>query len=371
MNRPPLLAQILAEPARIPYLTLAEWDLVIRQGRRADLLGRVWILLNEVIPRSVDNLSPPEQHLRASHCVAAKQAQVVRYEVEQIRQILAAIDQPLILLKGAAYVIASLPPAQGRIFSDIDILVPKARIDEVEQAMLANEWESAHHDEYDQRYYRVWMHELPPMRHQLRQTVIDIHHTILPETARLHPDPKKLLAAIQPVAGLEGVYTLSNVDMVLHSATHLFHEGELEHGLRDLVDLDALLRHFGRDEPFWERLVERAVELDLTRPLYYALCYCRAMLNTPVPAFAMKAATVAGQPPIFLRDVMDSLFDRALRPAHASCDDRFTSLARWLLFVRAHYLRMPLRLLIPHLLRKALRHDRSTVPLAGGVVEKP
>jgi hypothetical protein len=32
--------------------------------------------------------------------------------------------------------------------------------------------------------------------------------------------------------------------MVLHSATHLFYDGELNHGLRDLVDLDDLLRHF-------------------------------------------------------------------------------------------------------------------------------
>ncbi|HEY9549461.1 MAG TPA: hypothetical protein VIR45_08165, partial [Kiloniellaceae bacterium] len=34
--------------------------------------------------------------------------------------------------------------------------------------------------------------------------------------------------------------------------------------------------------------------------------------------------------------------------------------ARWLLYVRAHYLRMPLPLLLPHLLRKSLhRPDHS------------
>ena len=37
--------------------------------------------------------------------------------------------------------------------------------------------------------------------------------------------------------------------MVLHSATHLFHEGELDKALRDLVDIDGLLRHFGGHGP--------------------------------------------------------------------------------------------------------------------------
>jgi hypothetical protein len=32
-----------------------------------------------------------------------------------------------------------------------------------------------------------------------------------------------------------------------------------------------------------------------------------------------------------------------------------TGFARWLLYVRGHYRRMPLRLLVPHLVRKAVR----------------
>ena len=71
--------------------------------------------------------------------------------------------------------------------------------------------------------------------------------------------------------------------MVLHSAAHLFQDGELNGGLRDLVDLDSLLRHFGSDENFWGGLVSRAQTMDLERPLYYALRYCEQWLGTPVP----------------------------------------------------------------------------------------
>ena len=38
---------------------------------------------------------------------------------------------------------------------------------------------------------------------------------------------------------------LSKPDMVLHSATHLFRNGDFSIGLRDLCDFDWLVREFG------------------------------------------------------------------------------------------------------------------------------
>ena len=59
------------------------------------------------------------------------------------------------------------------------------------------------------------------------------------------------------------------------------------------------------------------------------------------------------QPPALKLKFFDALFLRALMPDHPSCDGPLTGLARWLLYARAHYLRMPLPLLLPHLIRKA------------------
>jgi hypothetical protein len=71
--------------------------------------------------------------------------------------------------------------------------------------------------------------------------------------------------------------------MVLHAAAHLFHDGEITGAIRDLVDLDRLLRHFGEDSNFWNDLVREARELHLTRPMYYAIRYSRKFLQTPIP----------------------------------------------------------------------------------------
>ena len=51
---------------------------------------------------------------------------------------------------------------------------------------------------------------------------------------------------------------------------------------------------------------------------------------------------------------MDFLFLRAFRPDQPECRLPFTGLALNLLYIRSHYLRMPLYLLIPHLAQKGL-----------------
>lgn len=352
MTAPPLLLQAFRQPARLAALDLAQWEMLIRQARKANLLASLHARLHEhdLLPQIP---AQPREHLAWSHAIAERHALAVRQEVALIRQALAASGAPVILLKGAAYVMAQLPCARGRLFSDIDILVPKEKLDEVEAALMMHGWAATHHDAYDQRYYRTWMHELPPMRHIRRMTVIDVHHAIVPETAPIHPDPAKLRAAACRIEGQADLLMLAPADMVLHSAVHLFHDGELENSLRDLVDLHGLLQHFGSQPAFWPLLVERAAALELVRPLFYALRYARSMLHTEIPADTLACVGQAGSPGKSLLTLMDALFLRALLPDHPSCADRLSGAARKMLYVRANWLRMPPLLLARHLLHKA------------------
>ena len=346
-----LILQALREPEALISLSLLDWDLLIRQARRANLLARICLLLDE---RSLLEQVPPKprQHLEWSRVISEKHIQAVHWEITQIRKALEKVGVPVILLKGAAYVMAKLPSAKGRLFSDIDIIVPKDSLSVVEAALMLHGWAATHHDAYDQRYYRTWMHELPPMRHIKRKTVIDVHHAILPETAALHPDSAKLLAAAQLLDSYDDVKVFAPADMVLHSAVHLFHNDQLDQGLRDLVDIDSLLRHFSKLPTFWTDLSVRAHELGLMRPLFYALRYAVHFLNTPVPS-SMMEATQNGRPNPLTLFFTDQLFERALLPTHKSCSDWLTGTARQILYVRATWLRMPSFLLARHLFHKA------------------
>ncbi len=217
---------------------------------------------------------------------------------------------------------------------------------------MINGWISSNNDPYDQIYYRKWMHEIPPIYHVIRGSVLDVHHNIIPETAKNSPDARLLIAQSRTMPQFKYISVLSPLDMIIHSATHLFYDGELEHGLRDLVDLDALIRSHQHLIGFDDNLLSRSTELGLQRPLFYALRYTKLILHTPITK-KMVQNSMIGAPNNYLLKLMDFLFLRALMPVHTSCNDRWTGLARLLLYFRAHWLRMPLYLLLPHLLRKS------------------
>jgi len=346
-----LLTRTLRSPESVRRFSMSEWDILVRQARTAGLMAR----LSHRLRQHDQTASIPavvRWHFDAAETLALKQRTAVRWELQQIRKALRDLGAPLIVLKGAAYVAADLPAAEGRLFNDIDILVPRESLPKAESSLRLAGWHATGLTDYDNRYYRRWMHEIPPMQHVQRDTVIDVHHAILPDTARYHPDSAKLRSRAIAVDGQPGIQVLAPEDRILHSATHLFHDGELPHGLRDLTDLDLLLRDAAADPDFWPRLIARADELQLSRSLFYALRYLRHFLDTPIPG-SVTAALDAVAPNRVTLALMDRIFTRVLAPAHASCEDAFTPAARLAAFVRAHWLRMPVHLLIPHLLHKA------------------
>jgi len=361
--REPLLVSVFARRRRITDFTPSELDLLVRQARRADLLAKLCLFLKQ--NGQFDDIPKYARwHFTSALTITERHAVLVRYEVGLIHEALESLDTPIVILKGAAYVAANLPPAAGRLFSDIDILVPKFDLDLVDQQLMGYGWMDNKLDAYDQRYYRRWMHELPPKKHRDRKTVLDVHHAILPETARIHPDSKKLIAAAQPVEGFKNLFVLCPQDMILHSIVHLFHDGEFEHGLRDLLDIQGLLDHFSSSPDFWTRLLDRAQEQELIRPLYYALHYLEKLLDADIPDHVMQSAAKLGGPSWLMIKLMDGLFSRGLLPKHASCRDALTGLTDWMLYVRSHYLRMPPHLLVPHLYHKAfitpyLQHQQA------------
>lgn len=347
----PLISQVIFNPGQALELNLRQWDLLIRQARRANVLAKLAVFLED--KNSFDAIpEQPRRHLKSAQIYAKRFGISLEWEINCIEKALKDIPIALIFLKGAAYYVAANQAGRGRVFSDVDILVPEEKLLEVERALMNAGWMTNTIDPYNQKYYRQWMHEIPPLRHLKRQTSIDVHHNILPKTSRFCPDANKLLANIVKIPE-KNVWVLAPEDRVLHSATHLFHEGEFEQGFRDLLDLDLLLEEFSTQENFWAKLLQRADELKQHTPLYYALRYTHQILQTPVPEKILKASRQQS-PNRINTTLMDALFLRALMPDHESCNDRWTGLARWLLFVRSHWLKMPIYLMIPHLLRKSV-----------------
>ncbi len=345
------LITVLGDPTIALSWDEGRWSALVTTARSANLLGA---LAERMQVAGVSASRSAQRHLDGALQLSSRQRQSVLWEVHQLQRALEQLDMPVLLLKGAAYVIAGHKVAQGRLFGDIDILVPRAALGDVESRLMLNGWVSAKASSYDQRYYRQWMHELPPMTHIHRGTVLDVHHTILPLTARNSPEPNQIIARSTQVAlpGLSALHIPCPEDLVIHSITHLVHEGELHNGLRDLRDIDCMLRDFGDATAFWERFTICAGGNDLAEPVHFGLQLARRFFGTPVPETVLVELAAMRRAPRSSR-LLQAVFAKALLHDNTDKPDWASNLARWLVYARAHALRMPAPLLVRHLAIKA------------------
>jgi hypothetical protein len=331
-----LLTRLLADPSRTSEVR--DWTALLCTARAESLLGSLAFRLADAdVPAAVASIL---EDARRDSAYARTQA---LWEAEMAQRALAPAGVPLILLKGTAYAAANLPAGEGRSIGDLDILVPRARLAEAEAALLAHGWEWVKEDAYDDLYYRRWMHELPPLIHRERDRMIDVHHTILPLTARPTPDAGALAEDSVELQG--GMRVLCPEDMIVHSAAHLFADGDLAGGLRNLWDIDRLLRHFATEPEFWGRLRSRARRHQLLPHVVRALRLASRLYETPVDP------GVAGR-----RRATDGLYIRRLL-ARDGWGRRTRPATRAAFYVRSHWLRMPPLMLARHLWTKA-RKDR-------------
>jgi len=330
-----------------------EADSVLRQARRCGLSG---LLTCRLATESSHPTFPSalKDRLDAAAVLAAEYARRIRWEIHQVRLSTRAVSGKIVLLKGAAYLLAGFPNAEGRFMADLDLLVAEAELPEVEQALLAGGWRPTKQDAYDQRYYREWMHELPPFVHPIRGVEVDLHHNISPRTSRLKVDAAELLREIVPLDEEGKLFRLSDRDIVLHLCVHLFHDGDMDNGLRELVDLDGLLRTFAADPGYWDSLTERAEALGLTRPLGHGLHFAAELLETPVPDHVRQWARehgIRGPARPFLHACMGA----AMLPVEGDEPTRWRRFSVGFLYLRSHWLRMPFGLLVRHLWHQARR----------------
>ncbi|MBV9884239.1 MAG: nucleotidyltransferase family protein [Sphingomonadaceae bacterium] len=333
MNDARLLVRALRDPGSIGD---CDWTGLVSAARAEQLMGSLAFRMEgrKMPPRTAalfEEARRDSAHVRT----------VALWEAEMARRALTPLGIPVVLMKGTAFHAASLDASVGRSVGDLDIMVPRESLGAVEAALLDAGWEHVKPaDGYDDSYYRRWMHELPPLIHRSRDRMIDVHHTILPLTARPRPDAAVLLAA--SVALESGLRMLSPADMIVHAAAHLFADGDLAGGLRNLWDIDRLLRQF--DSPdFWPLLAERARLHQLQGPVARALRLAARLYATPVDA------AVAGRPRL-----TDRLFEARLLARNAWGQERRKAL-RFAFYVRSHWLRMPPLMLARHLWIKATR----------------
>lgn len=355
---PPPLAwlQALRQPELTLGWSLADWERTVRLARRLRLLAR---LAESLMAAGLIDRVPaqPRRHLIAEQRLSRWRTAAMVWTLERVATALGDAPYPRVLLKGAAYIGQGLPIAAGRLPSDLDILVPLANLTDAQARLVGAGWNEVELSEHDRRYYHEWSHEVPPMTHPLLALELDLHHNILPPVARTNVDADALLQRLR-TSQWTSWQVLDPVDQVLHSAAHLFLDAEARDRIRDLVDLDGLVRHFANEADFWSRLPERAKTLGLAEPLALACHFTVRWFGTPFPArmleFIEAAGTTSARRAWLLR-----LLETVLMPTEPDAKPPLKQdLAAMVLLARYHRQRMPLGLLVPHLWHKLQRGFR-------------
>jgi len=343
-----ILIRVLTNGNELKTFSALQWDELLRFARNGKLMATLSAMINKL----GGQITPPKTAL---HLFAGEKVRFdymllqVERELYELEKAFKSTNFPIILLKGAAYIAADLKPAAGRLLSDIDILVPKRHLAEAEACLRKHGWQSDQDiSAYDERYYRDWMHEIPPLRHPTRHLEVDMHYNLVPLTGRIKVDAEMLFSDAVKLPN-SSFSVLSPVDRLLHSATHLLYNDELRGGIRDLADMRLLCLAEAHDSPFWKTLPERAKELNMERPLFYALDALERLFAYSVPSDAMlKCREFA--PATLQLFIMRRLIDRVLAPK--TVDQFYVPVSEWLLFVRSHWLRMPPVMLCKHLFHK-------------------
>lgn len=325
---------------QFPVLTPKQWAWLIPRLRKEQMLARLAFRC-----RLLDTSELPDyarRHLQNACRLALKQQLQVECEAELLQQLLGELDY-CVFLKGAAYSLLAGEVGQGRLYSDIDILIPKQQVTAAEQVLCLHGFIPDDIDPYDDRYYRRWSHEIPPLRHASRGTVLDVHHQIIPPISGRAPDLTQLLQGKRLTS--QGFQVLAQEAMFLHSAIHLFCNEEIKYGWRDLLDLSLMLE---QDTVDAKRLIELATSTGFASELALALRSLIAQTGQCLSPELHSWLKLQPQQP-----VVSWCFSQVLQPQ--LCSSWTRELASKLLTLRGHWMKMPLTILCKHSASKIWR----------------
>jgi Uncharacterised nucleotidyltransferase len=338
MNHAPIasarmLANILRDPLAYAPRDAGTWTGIITIARAEQLLGTLAFRL-----RTLDLPPPVAAIMEDARTNAHYQRRAALWEADCAHRALETLGQRVVLMKGTAYVAAGLKAGEGRHIGDLDIMVAREHLPETERLLMTHGgWEWVKEDAYDDAYYRNHMHELPPMIHKDRDRMIDVHHTILPITARPCPDAASML---EDAVKSGALFVFSPADMICHSAAHLLADGDLTGGMRNMWDIHCLMTEFSeQDSNFWNVLSARARHHGLLAAVRRAARLSADLYDTPIAA---EWNVSNHRDHHYIRRILArDVWGRGTHP--------FT---RAYFYIRSHWLRMPPLMLARHLWTK-------------------
>ena len=332
---------LIAEPQKTQLLSASDWEILLWILDTARL--EAW-LFAQIKQHSTSCILPPTvvSRLTSATIYAERQQQQVRFECQTIASLLAEKQIEPLFLKGAAYVISSQFYSAGRVCSDIDALVQHNDLETSERHLKMNMWLSQEVDDYDDKYYREYAHEIPPMMQSERGTVLDLHHNLFLPVSGRAPNISQFWAL--RTRNENGLSTLKPAAALVHSMIHLLMNEEVTYGLRDCLDMQSIIDTHN-SESFWLEVSTLVVDNDFTHEYQLLLL----LLDSLFGRETVKQQILAQQ---ITADTKTRFwlwcYRKAVMPDHPQLCNPYAGVARAAVYCRGHSQKMPLATLLKH-----------------------
>ena len=329
-------------------LSQAQWYQLFRVLRHKSLAASFYFRL---IREGKENAIPQKLQAAFLSAVTFSEAQKrqVNVQLKKLCHLFSESEIEFVMLKGAAYVASDTVNCAGRLMSDIDICVRKHDLPRVEYALKQAAWQVKTLDDHDEKYYREWSHELPPYSHPYDGVSLDVHYTLFPPVSNktINIDALFSDARVTP----SGVMSPSPEWLVFHSAIHLIANEDVENGLRDLIDIYLLLTESSEaiDVP---ALASLFAAHGFTTELFLLQQLLEDYFDYKLPIEATSHKLTRS----LLYRIRLWAICRAVCPESDFVPNSTFTLARFVNYVIGYSQKMPLGLLIKHLLYKGGRN---------------
>lgn len=341
-----LLFDVFAKATIVSRFDDPQWAILLKQAYGCKSVARLgeWLRAHQVfdvVPESI------RWHFSSAFIEVESGHREMHQTLNVVTRHLSAFTAKVTVLKGAAYALDSQSlVGKGRRFSDVDLLILPEELQTAEQLLHWSGWHFDKDNEYDLHYYRAWMHELPPLYHAQAPLAVDLHHQLVPPVSRMAFSPALLSDHLEPFDDYN-VYRLTRPVQMVHTSLHMLTNDDFSGLNRDLVDFYLLIK----DSKDPDRVIRDAlgfaqkanVETHLKRAVRLASRLFGNIISDDI------LQQVRCKSPV--ERWVDSLYLGVIE-ASAAGDTPRETWQQWVLWCRAHYLKMAMPVLVTHAMHK-------------------
>ncbi|WP_290613090.1 nucleotidyltransferase family protein [Arsukibacterium sp. UBA3155] len=257
------------------------WTDLLQQARSLGLTAQLHALfarhqLLQSLPETV------QKHFAWGWRYYQKQRGSLFYELMQLEPFLGQADYPCLLLKGAAYQALGLTVSEGRLYSDIDLLVRRPQLTDCKDKLFFAGFFEPAISAYDKHFYLELSHENPPLYHVKRGTALDLHFALFPLAGRKKLNTELVFASASKIAG--SCLQVPNLSyLYIHAAIHFFWQEEQHKLVKDLIDLDLLYGQLA-EQNLLLQLLNDAQQFGALEPTVNTLLLVQSLFKRALPA---------------------------------------------------------------------------------------